>query len=255
MKISHRWLREFVPGLEKTPKALAELLTMAGLEVEGMQPHPGRGAHLDKAYLDQFLIGEVLRVAPCQNADRLQLLLVSVGTRDERSIVCGALNVAVGQRVVVALAGAQLLSLDGSRLRIRETVIRGNPSQGMLCSAYELGVGADRSGIIVLETDCPNGTPASAYYTEDSQDTVFEIAVTPDRGDALSHYGVARDISACLGQSVRLPEGLNQDLRDKEGGRKSPLPPFLLLRGGFLSAFPSKMRPLVFAMRVLVCGV
>lgn len=222
MKISIRWLADFIPSLRPSSSEVARLancLTMAGLEVEAISPHPP----MDRAYLDQFLLGEVLDSTPCQQADRLRLLTVDVGKGERKSIVCGASNAAVGQRVIVALPGTELLSWGGESLRIKETTIRGNRSQGMLCAAYELGVGADQTGIIVVETPLPSGTPAGSCYLEARGDTILEIAVTPDRGDVLSHYGVARDLSACLGYALCLPKVLHAETPIVPVAKESPV--------------------------------
>lgn len=191
MKVSLNWLRDFL-DLNKTPEAIADILTSLGLEVEGwdtVKPSP--------VDLDKVLTGQVLECERIPDTDHLSATKVDVGDGIIRSIVCGAPNVAVGQKVLVALPGAQVFSKDGQLFAIGERKVRGIPSQGMICAEDELGIGHDHSGIMVLPADTPLGVTA-AQYLDKSSDTVIEIGLTPNRADATNHKGVARDLLAWI---------------------------------------------------------
>lgn len=191
MKISLNWLREFL-DIHKSPSEIADILTSLGLEVEGwetVKPSP--------VDLDQVLTGLVVECAPIPDTDHLSATQVDVGNGRIHSVVCGAPNVAKGQKVLLALPGAQVFSKDGSLFTIGERKVRGVLSQGMICAEDELGLGHDHSGILVLAADTPLGRTASEQLSLPS-DTVFEIGLTPNRGDAASHRGVARDLLAWL---------------------------------------------------------
>lgn len=199
MKISYNWLREFI-DLPETPEEVAHLLTMAGLEVESVETQesvPGS--------LEGVVIGEIVECRRHPNADRLSLTRVDLGNGRIVPIVCGAPNVALGQRVAVAQVGTTLHPKNGEPFEIRKAKIRGEESEGMICAEDELGLGDDHSGILVLDTDFPNGTPARQYFKPD-WDAVFEIGLTPNRADAASHLGVARDLKALLRRPLRLPD-------------------------------------------------
>nr|GFC94099.1 translation initiation factor [Tanacetum cinerariifolium] len=135
------------------------------------------------------------------DADKLSLTTVAVGDDMPRQIVCGAPNVAAGQRVVVALEGAMLHPSTGEPFKIKKSKIRGAASEGMICAEDEIGLGQSHAGIMVLDTDLPDGTPAAEYFGLGS-DTEIEIGLTPNRADAASHYGVARELRALLGQPL-----------------------------------------------------
>lgn len=189
MKVSLNWIREFL-DLDKSPEEIADILTSLGLEVEGwdaVKPSP--------VDLDKVLTGRVLECERIPDTDHLSATKVDVGDGAIRSIVCGAPNVAAGQRVLVALPGAKVLSKDGQLFEIGERKVRGVPSQGMICAEDELGIGHDHSGIMVLPPDTSLGIPASTYLNLHA-DTVFEIGLTPNRADATNHLGVARDLLA-----------------------------------------------------------
>lgn len=191
MKISLNWLRDHL-DIDKTPPEIADILTSLGLEVDGwdtVKPSP--------VDLDKVLTGLVVECAPIPDTDHLSATKVDVGDGSLRSIVCGAPNVAVGQKVFVALPGAQVFSKDGSLFTIGERKVRGVPSQGMICAEDELGIGHDHSGIKVLPADTPLGISAATLLGLPS-DTVFEIGLTPNRADATSHRGVALDLLAWL---------------------------------------------------------
>ncbi|GAB3831541.1 phenylalanine--tRNA ligase subunit beta [Hymenobacter jeollabukensis] len=199
MKISLDWLRTLFPT-DKTPAEISALLTSSGLEVEGLEELesvPGG--------LQGVVLGTVLTREKHPDADKLSVTTVDVGDDTIRNIVCGAPNVAAGQRVVVALEGATLHPSSGEPFKIKKSKIRGAASEGMLCAEDEIGLGASHAGILVLDTDLPNGTPAAEYFGL-SSDHIIEIGLTPNRADAASHFGVARDLRALLRQPVQLPD-------------------------------------------------
>lgn len=206
MKISLNWLRDHL-DIDKTPPEIADILTSLGLEVDGwdtVKPSP--------VDLDKVLTGLVVECAPIPDTDHLSATKVDVGDPDGsglRSIVCGAPNVAAGQKVLVALPGANVFSKDGTLFTIGERKVRGVPSQGMICAEDELGIGHDHSGIKVLPADTPLGITAASLLGLPS-DTVFEIGLTPNRADATSHRGVALDLLAWL----RVHENPQAQLRE-----------------------------------------
>lgn len=199
MTISFDWLKTLFP----TPLPAAEvgaLLTGSGLEVESLtdlESIPGG--------LRGVVLGTVRTCERHPDADKLSLTTVSVGDETPRQIVCGAPNVAAGQRVVVALEGATLHPTVGEPFKIKKSKIRGAASEGMICAEDEIGLGQSHAGILVLDTNLPDGTPAADYFGL-AADTVFEIGLTPNRADAASHYGVARELRALLGQPAHLPD-------------------------------------------------
>ncbi|MCS6820060.1 MAG: phenylalanine--tRNA ligase subunit beta [Chitinophagales bacterium] len=204
MKISYNWLKEYL-NIALSPRDVAELLTSSGLEVESFYLFENiRGG------LKQVVIGEVTLCEKHPNADKLSVTKVNVGSGDELQIVCGAPNVSKGQKVVVALEGAELYPLGSDEsLKIKSVSIRGVLSQGMICSAKELGISAEHNGIMILPENVSIGLPASEFFGLYT-DVVFEIGLTPNRGDAFSHIGVARDLKAVL--NVRQGKNLNLKL-------------------------------------------
>ncbi len=192
MKISYNWLKEYI-NLTTNPEQTAEILTDIGLEVEGIERF-----ETVKGGLEGVVIGEIKSVVPHPNADRLQLTKVNVGHSELLDIVCGAPNVAEGQKVVVALVGCTLYP-DEKGFKIKKSKIRGEVSEGMLCAEDELGLGESHDGIMVLDPSAKVGMPAADYFQLES-DTVFEIGLTPNRIDAASHFGVARDLAAYFNQ-------------------------------------------------------
>lgn len=199
MKISYKWLKELIE-ITETPEEIGKLLTATGLEVEGIEE-----IESVKGGLKGVVIGKVLTCEKHPEADRLKLTTVDVGLDQPLSIVCGAANVAAGQKVIVATVGAVLYPTGSEEaLVLKKSKIRGALSEGMICAEDELGFGTSHDGILVLETDLPNGTPASAYFNI-SSDFLIEIGLTPNRADAASHYGVARDLRAVLGRDIKLP--------------------------------------------------
>ncbi|QDH77529.1 phenylalanine--tRNA ligase subunit beta [Echinicola soli] len=198
MKISVNRLKDYIPFEESTEK-IAELLTQSGLEVEGVERFESIAGGLRGV-----VIGEVLTCEAHPNADRLKKTTVDLGG-EVVPIVCGAPNVAQGQKVVVATVGAELSIPDGGTFVIKKAKIRGEVSQGMICAEDELGLGQGHDGIMVLDTDLPNGTPAGKYFDVTATDVV-EIGLTPNRADAASHLGVARDLKALLNRDLKMPD-------------------------------------------------
>ncbi len=193
MQISYNWLKQFIP-IDWEPTRVAELLTDLGLEVEGISEFESvRGGLLG------VVVGHVLTCEKHPNADKLKLTTVDIGNEEPLQIVCGAPNVAKGQKVPVATVGTTLYMNDGESLKIKKGKIRGEVSEGMICAEDELGLGDDHQGIMVLESTLEPGTPLSELIEVES-DHVFEIGLTPNRADAMSHYGVARDLKAGLRQ-------------------------------------------------------
>ncbi len=196
MKVSLNWIRVLL-DLHKTPPEIADVLTALGLEVEGLETVKPSLVDLDKVRS-----GLVLSCERIPETDHLSATSVDVGDGVIRSIVCGAPNVAAGQKVFVALPGANVFSKDGELFTIGERKVKGIPSQGMICAVDELGVGSDHSGILVLPPDTALGISAADWY-EQAPDTIIEIGLTPNRADATNHAGVARDLAAYL----RVQEG------------------------------------------------
>ncbi|MDA0988720.1 MAG: phenylalanine--tRNA ligase subunit beta [Chloroflexi bacterium] len=193
MKVPLSWLREYV-DIDLPPAELAHRLTMAGNEVGEIDVIGGTW--------DNVYVGQVVSVGPHPNADRLRLATVSLGN-EEITVVCGAPNVAQGQRVAFAQVGASLIdSRTGETETLQAATIRGVVSAGMVCSERELGLGDDHSGIVVLPEDAPVGKPLAEYMG----DVIFDIEVTPNRPDCLSVLGIAREVAAIIGKTVREPD-------------------------------------------------
>ncbi len=190
MKISYKWLKDYI-NIDLSADEVSGLLTDCGLEVEGMELF-----EQVKGGLDGIFIGEVIDAVKHPNADRLKLTTVDIGS-EKLPIVCGAPNVAKGQKVVVATVGSMLYPANGESFEIKKAKIRGEVSQGMICAEDEIGLGDDHDGIMVLDDHAKVGTPASDYFNLET-DIVFEIGLTPNRADAMSHFGVARDLLAVL---------------------------------------------------------
>lgn len=202
MNISYNWLKEYL-DFDLQPDEVAAALTSIGLETGGVEE-----VQTIKGGLEGLVIGEVLTCEDHPNSDHLHITTVNVGGEAPLQIVCGAPNVAAGQKVVVAVNGTKLY--DGDQcFTIKKSKIRGVESNGMICAEDEIGIGTDHSGIIVLPADAVVGTLAKDYYNVKS-DYVLEVDITPNRVDATSHYGVARDLAAYLKQAgkpaaLRLP--------------------------------------------------
>ncbi len=196
MTISYHWLSEYLPQ-PIDPDRLGRILTSIGLEVEKQIPFEEiRGG------LKGVVVGKVLEVHPHPNADRLRLTRVDVGQAEPLHIVCGAPNVAVGQTVLVATIGSTIYPLSGDPITLKKAKIRGEESQGMICAEDELGLGPSHDGILVLSEPLAPGTPAAEHFKPYS-DIVYEIGLTPNRMDAMSHWGVARDVCAYLSHHER----------------------------------------------------
>lgn len=191
MKISYNWLKNYL-DFNLTPKDLAEVLTGVGLEVEDITTY-----ETIKGGLEGVVIGEVVECTKHPAADKLSVTKVDTGTGELLQIVCGAPNVAAGQKVVVALVGATLCPAGGEKLTIKKAKIRSVESYGMICAEDELGLSNQHEGILILPAHTKVGTAAADYFKLE-KDFVFEIGLTPNRGDANSHIGVARDIAAAL---------------------------------------------------------
>ena len=198
MTISYNWLKDYI-DIPETPDELGQLLTSTGLEVEHVNAF-----ETVKGGLKGLVIGEVLTCTRHPNADKLSLTTVDVGGDKPLSIVCGAANVAAGQKVVVATVGTTVYPTKGESFLIKSAKIRGEQSEGMICAEDEIGLGESHAGILVLNTTIKNGTPASEYFKIES-DYTLEIGLTPNRVDAASHIGVARDIKASKGRSLNWP--------------------------------------------------
>ena len=196
MKISYKWLKEYVETT-KTAHELDELLTFSGLEVEGVEK-----VETIKGGLEHVVIAQVLTCVPHPNSDHLHLTTVEVGGERPLHIVCGAPNVAAGQKVVCAMEGTQIWTSDTEHFTIKKSKMRGEVSEGMLCAEDELGLGASHDGIMVLPQDAPVGMPAKEYFHVE-EDYVLDVAITANRGDATSHIGVARDVVAALNTRER----------------------------------------------------
>lgn len=205
MKVSYKWLREYV-DTDLTPHELDDLLTFSGLEIEGVEK-----VESIKGGLEHVVIAQVLTCEPHPNSDHLHLTTVDVGGDTPLNIVCGAPNVAAGQKVVCAQIGTKIYTSDTEFYEIKKGKLRGAVSEGMLCAADELQLGSDHAGIMVLPDDAPVGMPAKEYFHLE-EDYTLEVAITANRSDATSHIGVARDIVAVLntrhaaGKKILWPE-------------------------------------------------
>jgi phenylalanyl-tRNA synthetase beta chain len=191
MTISYKWLSEYLP-VTIEPERLSKILTSIGLEVEKMETFEEV-----KGGLKGLVIGEVLQAEQHPNADKLKLTKVNIGNGEPLQIVCGAPNVAAGQRVIVATVGTTIHPRSGDPLTMKVAKIRGVESYGMICAEDEIGLGSSHAGIMVLPNDVKVGTRVDEYFNPYS-DVIYEIGLTPNRMDAMSHWGVARDVCAYL---------------------------------------------------------
>lgn len=198
MKISYNWLNDYL-NLTISPEQTSEILTDIGLEVEKTEIVESiRGG------LKGFVIGEVLEVEKHPGADKLNKTRVNIG-EEILNIVCGAPNVQQGQKVVVATVGTVLYTENGESFKIKKSKIRGEESAGMICAEDEIGIGKSHEGIMVLDSSAKIGLPAAEYF-DLKNDTVFDIGLTPNRADAMSHFGVARDLMVALKHKKILPK-------------------------------------------------
>src|SRR5438034_7112634 len=186
MKFSIDWLREFV-DLRESPEEIADLLTRAGVETQNIET---RGAKIDKV-----IVSQITASSRHPNADRLTVCEVDDGGGTKRQIVCGATNYKVGDKIPLALPGAKL----PNGTEIRKNKLRGVESDGMLCSAIELGLGEDASGLLILSPDARVGALVSDLF---AADTILDVEITPNRGDLLSHFGLAREIAALTNKKI-----------------------------------------------------
>ena len=191
MTISYNWLHEYLP-VTIEPERLSKILTAVGLEVESLEKYESL-----KGGLQGLVIGEVLTREKHPNADKLSVTTVSVGSGEPLQIVCGAPNVAAGQKVIVATVGTTIYPKNGEPLTMKVAKIRGVESYGMICAEDEIGLSDNHAGILVLPAEVKVGTPAATYF-KPYNDWIFEIGLTPNRMDAMSHLGVARDVTAYL---------------------------------------------------------
>src|SRR5260370_13221790 len=188
MKFSINWLRELV-DLPKNPEEIAELLTRAGIETKNIET---RGAKIDNV-----IVSQITAASRHPNADRLTVCAVDDGSGTKRQIVCGATNYKVGDKVPLALPGAKL----PNGTEIRKSKLRGVESEGMLCSPIELGLGEDASGLLILSPDAKIGAPISDLFPID---TILDVEITPNRGDLLSHFVLARELAALNENKLKL---------------------------------------------------
>src|SRR6266700_4346138 len=193
MKFSVNWLCEFV-DLPKNADEIAELLTRAGVETKNIEK---RGAKIDNV-----IVAQITASSRHPNADRLSVCEVDDGSGTKRQIVCGATNYKVGDKVPLALPGAVLPSRRQAEggFQIKVTKMRGVESEGMLCSAIELGLGSDAAGLLILSPEAKVGAPISKLFPGD---TILDVEITPNRGDLLSHFGLAREIAALTGKKLK----------------------------------------------------
>lgn len=199
MKISYNWLKQFIQT-DKTPQELSLILTNIGLEVESLEKvQPIAGG------LEGLVIGKVLTCVQHPNADRLRVTTVDAGGAEHIQVVCGAPNVAEGQKVVVATVGTTVYPNEGEPFKINKSKIRGEVSEGMICAEDEIGLGGSHAGIMVLPEDTPVGIPAKEYFKMED-DYLYEIGLTPNRADAASHLGVARDLAAYFRTGITMPD-------------------------------------------------
>src|SRR5213080_4474676 len=187
MKFSINWLREFA-DLPSNEEEIAELLTCAGVETENIET---RGAKIENV-----LVSQITASSRHPNADRLTVCEVEDGSGAKRQIVCGATNYKVGDKVPLALPGAKL----PNGTEIRKSKLRGVDSEGMLCSPIELGLGEDASGLLILSPEAKVGAPITDLFPSD---TILDVEITPNRGDLLSHFGLAREVAALTGKKLK----------------------------------------------------
>ncbi|MBC7416706.1 MAG: phenylalanine--tRNA ligase subunit beta [Pedobacter sp.] len=199
MKISYNWLKQFI-NITQSADELSLILTNIGLEVESLEK-----VQAVIGGLQDLVIGEVITCVPHQNADKLNITTVNLGTENPFQIVCGAPNVAAGQKVVVAPVGCTIYPLSGEPFKIKEAKIRGELSYGMICAEDEIGLGKSHDGIMVLPAEAKVGMLAKDFFDLED-DYVFEIGLTPNRADAASHLGVARDLAAYFRSAHKIPD-------------------------------------------------
>jgi len=220
MTISYRWLNTYLPQ-KLTPEQLSTILTSIGLEVESLEKYENF-----KGGLAGLLVGEVLEVQQHPNADKLKLTKVAVGKDHPLNIVCGASNVAVGQKVVLAPVGATIFPKGKDPITMKLAKIRGEESEGMICAEDEIGISDDHAGIIVLDNQWNAGDIVAEVFEYD-QDWIFEIGLTPNRMDAMSHYGVAKDVCAYLSYHEKAVKAISP--YNKKATKNNAVKPFKVI--------------------------
>ncbi|MBS1598986.1 MAG: phenylalanine--tRNA ligase subunit beta [Bacteroidetes bacterium] len=224
MTISYNWLCEYLPGskegllIKPSPDQLSTILTSIGLEVEHVSKYESV-----KGGLHGLVIGEVVSAEKHPNADKLKLTKVNIGKPDLLQIVCGATNVAAGQKVIVAPPGTTIYPVKGEPFTINIVKIRGVESQGMICAEDEIGLGNDHAGIIVLPNESSVGDLATSYF-HPYEDHIIEIGLTPNHMDAMSHLGIARDVCAYLSHHHKKTYSVNKPLIEKLVAANNSLP-------------------------------
>lgn len=198
MKIAYSWLKKFI-SIDASPEEIAEKITLSGLEVENIEFYESI-----QGSLEGVIVAQVIECEQHPNADKLKKCKVYTG-KETLEVICGAPNVAVNQKVLLATVGTTLYPKHGEPLVIKSAKIRGEISNGMICAEDELGIGDNHEGILVLPEDTPIGLSAKEYFKL-CQDIIFEIGLTPNRTDAMSHFGVAREIAALYKTSIHFPE-------------------------------------------------
>ena len=198
MKISLNWLKTFI-NISKSAKEIEDILTEIGLEVdETLEIKP------DKNLISKLVVGQIKEISKHKNADRLSVTKVDIG-KEKLNIICGAQNIKIDQKVVVATNGKKLKNISNEIIEIKKTKIRGIESNGMICAEDEIGIGINHSGIIILNKSAKIGESVQKYL-EIYSDTIYDISLTPNRADAMSHLGVARDLKAVLNLKLNLPD-------------------------------------------------
>ena len=220
MTISYRWLNTYLPQ-KLTPEQLSTILTSIGLEVESLENYENF-----KGGLAGLVVGEVLEVIPHPNADKLKLTKVAVGKDRPLNVVCGASNVAVGQKVVLAPVGATIFPKGKDPITMKLAKIRGEESEGMICAEDEIGISDDHAGIIVLDNQWNAGDIVAEVFEYD-QDWIFEIGLTPNRMDAMSHYGVAKDVCAYLSYHEKAVKAISP--YNKKATKNNAVKPFKVI--------------------------
>jgi len=246
MKISLKWLQDYI-DITLSPVELANRLTMAGSEVKGMQ--------VTGSKWDNIVIGQIIAIDPHPNADRLSLATIDLGT-EQQTVVTGAPNLRLGDKVVFAHVGAQLVDgHTGQVLRLKSAKIRGVISNGMVCSEKELGISDNHEGIMVLPAEAPVGTPLAAYLG----DTILDLDITPNRPDCLSVIGIAREVAALTGRSLSLPEHSYEEKGAHIGGQISVeiVAPDLCARycASLVTGVKIAESPRWLQQRLLACGM
>jgi len=199
MLISYKWLGDYLKH-NLTPIEIADVLTNTGLEVEGIEEYKSH-----KNIPEELVIGHVIKVEKHPDADKLTVCSVDTGTGKFLQIICGAPNVKEGQKVVIALIGTTLTTFEGGKIKIQKAKIRGIESEGMICAEDELGLSENHSGIMILSENAITGS-SFAQYLNVYEDVTLEVNVTPNRGDAISHIGVIRDVAAVLNKKIIYPD-------------------------------------------------